>query len=353
MTVRASREVILAAGAVWSPQILQLSGVGSRKLLSGLGIRMVEDLPGVGYNFHDQPNYYIVLNYTKFNGPNPDWLDSDIDQHKVFAKEQLDLYYKKRQGAYTFTFEAGSDVAYLPLPNITDDYRAIIDQASKTSISAISQAGTDPSIIHGHEAQRDIILKHFSSTRTAIQESTFNGAPTIIIVNLKPLSRGSILINSTNPAAVPVIDFATFAHPTDLQVLIASLRKNREVIKSGPMQELGAVELAPGTDIESDAAIGEALKNGTLSSWQHPVGTLPMMPRELGGVVDSELRVYGVERLRVVDASMMPIIPSSHTSSTVYAVAEKVREMNMRRYGVWCKNADNPWQAADLIKASQ
>lgn len=84
--------------------------------------------------------------------------------------------------------------------------------------------------------------------------------------------------------------------------------------------------------MQSDGDVEGALRNGTLSSWQHPVGTSAMMPRVLGGVVDSELRVYGVEGVRVVDASVMPIGPASHTSSTVHAVAEK---------------------AADLIKAEQ
>lgn len=92
------------------------------------------------------------------------------------------------------------------------------------------------------------------------------------------------------------------------------------------MQQLGNVELNPGPSVQNNAGIAAALKNGTLSSWQHPVGTVAMIPQELGGVLDPELKVYGVKGLRIVDASMMPIIPSSRTSSTVYTVAEKVSQ---------------------------
>lgn len=93
---------------------------------------------------------------------------------------------------------------------------------------------------------------------------------------------------------------------------------------SEPMQEVGAVETFPGTNVTGDAAIAASIRTFATSTWAHPVGSLSMMKKEYGGVVDSELRVYGVKGLRVVDASIMPLIPATHTSSTVYAVAEKV-----------------------------
>lgn len=217
-------------------------------------------------------------------------------------------------------------MTFLPFRNITNDYEKYIRHAKSISIQDLSPPETDQSILEGHQAQIDILLDRFASGDTAMQESTFNGDPLVIIVNLKPLSRGSILINSTDPAADPQVDFGTFTHPTDLDAMVAILKRNRELLKSIPMQELGTVELSPGPSVQSDDAIAAALRNNTLSSWQHPVGTLAMMPEKYGGVLDTELRVHGMEGLRVVDASMMPIIPSSHTSSTVYAVAEKVSE---------------------------
>lgn len=90
------------------------------------------------------------------------------------------------------------------------------------------------------------------------------------------------------------------------------------------MQEIGAFETYPGVNISSDHDIREAIRQGAVSSWQHPTSTCSMLKRELGGVVDSKLRVYGVRGLRIVDASIFPMAVAGHTSSTVYAVAEKV-----------------------------
>ena len=96
MTISARREVILAAGAIHSPQILQLSGIGPEGLLSSLGIQTVVNLPGIGYNFHDQPSMTLSFDYRNYAGPYPDWLELRPD----YAEEQLNRYYKNRTGPY-------------------------------------------------------------------------------------------------------------------------------------------------------------------------------------------------------------------------------------------------------------
>ncbi|KAI9828361.1 MAG: hypothetical protein M1832_002789 [Thelocarpon impressellum] len=327
-SVRARKEVILAAGAARSPGLLQLSGVGPKKLLSGLGIKVVEDLPGVGYNFHDQPTMYIGLSYTNITGPTANLLFTD----QAYAAEQLAVYYENRTGPYTQPYLSGNAVCFLPLPSLTDQYKEIIKSAKSVDLSKILPAGADDTILKGYRSQVDILLDLLASTGTSVSETTFAGTAVNPIALVKPLSRGSILINSTDSFADPVLDYGTFKHPVDLAVGVASLKKNRDFFTSGPMREIGLLETSPGPQVTGENELAEAVRRISTSSWQHPVGSLSMMKRSEGGVVDPELRVYGIKRLRVVDASIFPIIPGTHTMAPAYMVAEK---------------------AADLIKAGQ
>ncbi len=227
-------------------------------------------------------------------------------------------------GPYTITYRSGSIVAFLPLQNVTSDYNKIIKTAAAVDLQPLLPNGADASVLAGYKAQRDLILNLYASPQATVQEVAFGGGNTVPIAMLKPLSRGSILINSADPLAAPVFDYGTFNHPTDLDVAVQALKKTRDWMASGPMQEVGAVEAFPGASINTDKAIADSIRTFATSTWAHPVGTNAMMKKEYGGVVDSQLRVYGVKGLRVVDASIFPLIPATHTSSTVYAVAEKV-----------------------------
>jgi choline dehydrogenase-like flavoprotein len=233
------------------------------------------------------------------------------------------------QGPMTIPYFSGSIVAFLPLPNITNDYASILAKAE--SASPLPR-NTDPTVLAGYDAQRKQLLAIYAATAGAVEEVAWAGGNTVSVAMIRPFSRGSININSTDPNEAPVVNFGTFSHPTDLDVAVASLRKVRQWIDSVPMQEVGAVETYPGRNVTSDSDIAAAIRNFATSSWQHPTSTCAMLPRQLGGVVDSELRVYGVKGLRIVDASIFPMSIAGHTSSTVYAVAEK---------------------AADIIKAAQ
>ncbi|KAG9920566.1 hypothetical protein KCU84_g12222, partial [Aureobasidium melanogenum] len=113
----------------------------------------------------------------------------------------------------------------------------------------------------------------------------------------------------------------------DMAIAIASVKKIREWASSPPMQALGTVETFPGKNVSTDAEIEEAIRNAATSSWQHPSSTTAMTKREWGGVVNAELRVYGTKGLRIVDAGVFPMVVAGHSSSSVYAVAEKAADI--------------------------
>jgi choline dehydrogenase-like flavoprotein len=326
--VAAEKEVIVAAGTLHSSQILQLSGIGSKNTLQPLGIDTLVDLPGVGCNFQDQPTLYPIFNFTKRTTISMQTLGTD----PTYASDQLKLYYEKRQGPYTIVHQGGNTVAFLPLPQFLSEYPTIVNQAGAIDVDSLYPE-FEPNVLAGYGAQRSLILKLYSSTTTALQETGWNSDVAMPITMLKPLSRGTITINSTDPLADPVVDFASLTFPTDIEILIAALRINRKFMDSEAMQELGAVEISPGANITSDEDLKEVFRNLVQPTYSHPCCTCPMMPRELGGVVGPDLKVYGVDQLSVIDASIMPIIPSAHLSATVYAVAEKAADIMKARHG--------------------
>ncbi|KAA6411678.1 MAG: hypothetical protein FRX48_04959 [Lasallia pustulata] len=327
-TVNAKKEVILAAGAAHTPQVLQLSGVGPKTLLDNLGIPIIVDLPGVGQNFQDQPTLYASYNFTSDIVPNAGTLLSNT----TYAEEQLALYYSKRQGAYTICRYSGNAVAFIPLPSVTQRYQSIIALARSYSPGAFYPPHTDHSIISGYKVQRDLILSLHASTATSVQETAFSSSTVIPLTLIKPLSRGTVLINSTDPLAAPLIDWGALTNPTDLEIMVAIVRQQRKLMATEAMMELGPLELTPGANLTSDDQLRAALKQQTQPTWSHLCSTCSMMKREYGGVVDPDLLVYGVQGLSVVDASIIPLIPATHTSATVYAVAEKAADIIKARH---------------------
>jgi choline dehydrogenase len=332
---------------VHSPQILQLSGIGDRKLLESLEIEIVVDLPGVGRNFQDHPTLYAAWNCKFFwhqlrTGsedrriadlilctsvqvqPNPNI--NELSANKTYADEQLALYFSKRQGPYTIVNQGGNTVAFLPLPNITTSYPSIIALANLQR-NSIYGSSLPPTVLAGYLTQRNLVLDLYASPDASVQETGWNGGAVLPITLVKPLSRGSVTINSTSILSPPFIDWGALTYPSDIEILMASLRKNREFIASAPMQELYPVELSPGAELVEDEELRTALRGLVTPTYSHPCCTCAMMPRRLGGVVGADLRVHGTVGLRVVDAGIMPLIPGTHTSATVYAVAEKAADL--------------------------
>jgi choline dehydrogenase len=139
---------------------------------------------------------------------------------------------------------------------------------------------------------------------------------------MHPLSRGVVYIDSADPFEPPLLDPRWLSNPTDRSILIEALKFNRQILAAPSMLELQAAQFVPPVNAD-DAALNQVINNGIRTEF-HPSGTLAMLPLAMGGVVDSNLLVYGTQNLRVVDASIFPLVPAAHLQAVVYAVAEKV-----------------------------
>ena len=143
---------------------------------------------------------------------------------------------------------------------------------------------------------------------------------------MRPLSRGTVNINPADLSSGPLVDWRTFSNPLDVKALARMVPFARRFNTLSSFSGLDPVELTPGLNVTSDAAIERYLRTTTAPTFAHPAGTASMLPKEHGGVVDTNLKVYGVGKLSVVDASVMPYLPATHLCTTVYAIAEKAAD---------------------------
>lgn len=239
-------------------------------------------------------------------------------------------YESHRTGPFSHAW--GNRVVFTSLQDLNPKFEEIADNLNQQEALAYlpeiyieSQA-----LVDGFLQQREVLVSQFRNPEAGIVEISFGGATNLPVALQKPLSRGTVFINSTNPdpSIAPLIDFNVNSNPIDMFIIQSALRKARKFMSADSLAVLQPVEITPGPQIESDEAIETIMRESLLNpSFDHPVGTAAMMPRKLGGVVDSCLRVYGVEGLWVADASMMPILPAAHTQATVYAVAEYASDL--------------------------
>ncbi|KAF2179482.1 GMC oxidoreductase [Zopfia rhizophila CBS 207.26] len=324
--VRSDQEVILAAGAIHTPGILQRSGIGPSNVLTAAGIEVKVELPGVGQNFQDHAISSMFYNLTTDVSPNP----MQMFMNATLMQEARRQYEQNKTGPLTLS--GGNSGAFIPLSTLTNNSQSIISALSAQSPSAYFPNGTHSTIIEGYQSQLDMLKNLLSSKEAATFEYPISPGGAIPVL-LKPLSRGSVNINSKIPAGEPLINYRTFSNPLDLTMFIEGAKIMRRLYSTRSAKTLGSVEMFPGDAVITDSEWRVWLEKSVSPSFYHPVGTAALMPKSLGGVVDPELRVHGVESLRVVDASVMPLIPGTHTSSTVYAVAEKAAEVIIRDGG--------------------
>lgn len=317
--VQARKEIILAAGALHTPKILQLSGIGSSSVLKSLGIKQVLGIPGVGENFQDHPVVYGAMDLTNLDDPTQD--PSYLSTNATYDAAMGQLYERNRTGPWTFS--TSNVFAFLTAQHLNVSSAAIAHAASEPAEKYL-RAGLDSTIIHGYEKVKSAVLKSTAEGKIALTENLFGSVASL----QKPLSRGSVHAACTDPYKMPLVDYRSFTNPLDLQVLIQSLRFNSDVIsQTRAYKAIGAVVQTPEPGL-SDKELVELVRTAGVPSFSHPSGSCAMLKLEDGGCVDNKLRLYGSEgRVRVVDASIFPVVPSTHTQSTVYAVAEKAADI--------------------------
>ena len=286
---QAQRETILAAGSIGSPQLLQLSGIGPGTLLQRHGINVVHELPGVGENLHDHLQIrmvYKVKNVTTLNER----------ANSLFGKMAMGLEY--------FLFKTGP----LTMP-----------PSQLGAFAKSDPAQTSPNI-EWHV--QPLSLDKFGDPLHSFR------AITPSVCNLRPTSRGWVHITSPDHDVHPEIKVNYLATPEDQKVAADGMRFTRRVMAAPALAKYSPEEWRPGPSVESDA--GLVMAAGDLGTTIfHPVSTCKMGGDDMA-VVDDRLRVHGIERLRVIDASIMPRITSGNTNAPTYMIAEKGAEMVLR-----------------------
>ncbi|KAK7459591.1 hypothetical protein VKT23_009571 [Stygiomarasmius scandens] len=320
-SVKAKKEIILSAGAIQTPQILELSGIGNSSLLQKLGISTLIDLPGVGENLQDHPG--ILTNFQTLD--NITTLDELADP--TFAAQQFQQYIDNRTGMYSST---PSTVAFLPLemfmePNELREIKEQLDTALaidphrfSSSTFKLERAWIDDKTVPHLE-----LVLFPSLTGNAVQGTPGKRYYSISLLLEHSWSRGNVHIVSDNATDAPVIDLHFLDSPAnyDTKVLSAALKFVLKIGTSGPLAGITPAVLAPA--LNSSSAELEEYISSFLATNYHFIGTAAMLPRHDNGVVDPNLIVYGTSNLRVVDASVIPLHVAAHPSAALYGFAEK------------------------------
>jgi choline dehydrogenase len=285
----AGREVIVAGGAYGSPQLLQLSGVGPAQHLTEMGIAVVRDIPGVGSNLQDHFNTYCTYRISKNLSLNA--LQYSLPRRLVAGAQYVFLRSGPMSGNGMYVGALVRSDKRLERPDL------------QFNISAWSTI----------DRTADGIISH-----------PFPGI-SISPVHLAPEGRGSVRLHSSDPFAPPEIKFNFLRNESDMRVMIAGVRIARGIARQHALQRLMVEETAPGVTTRTDEEIAADVRQRGVSNL-HPVGTCGMGHGPMA-VVDPRLRVHGITGLRVVDASVMPMIVAGNTNAPTIMIAEKASDM--------------------------
>jgi choline dehydrogenase len=291
--LRATREVVLAAGAYNSPPLLEMSGIGRRDALDAIGVELVHELRGVGENLQD----HIQL-----------WVQQGVKTKKTLSEDGKFPKVVLNVLKYLFT---KSGALAMPAANVG-------------------------AFVSSEEGGRPIFQLHFTpgaggmdedGNMVATKESGVNSTVCVI----RPTSRGSVHARSADPKEPPKIVHNYLSTDHDKKLSIEGFKLQRRIYQSAAFQEHATDEILPGPSVQTDDEILDFWKREAMSTY-HPVGSAKMGPADdPDAVVDNELRVHGVDGLRVVDCSIFPLIPSGNTHAPVVAVAARAADLILGR----------------------
>ena len=324
--INAKKEVILSGGTIKSPQLLEVSGIGQSKVLKAVGIPSKIHLPGVGENLQDHPriqlSYQLKDNYTSFD---------KLKINTTYAAEQLALWQAGKLSAYdycasAYSYQGWPSVLGANSSDIVDTAKQVAADLNNVVDNKKLEFLTD-STYQNTIAQSELLLsdgytgnKGYPAVGTPLYGKGFT---TIIAGLMHQLARGSVHINTTDATAKPVYDPNFASNDYDLQGIIAMAKYIRKVATTAPFSNVWTSEYDPGLDVVQTDAQWEAYVRANTNTFYHPVGTCAMLPLKDGGVVSPKLKVYGTVNLRVVDASIYPLLVSAHPQTGVYGVAER------------------------------
>ncbi len=290
-TVRAACEVILSGGAVNSPQLLQVSGIGPAEHLRAIGVEVLHDLPGVGVNLSD---HYVARVAHRVRGAVS---INELSRGPRLARE-VGRFFAQGRGALTFG-------------------------VTSAQVFCRSREGL---------ASPDLQLLFTPASYDNARFGELERSPgmTVAVCPVRPDSRGTIMAQTADPLARPVITPNYLSDANDVRVLLAGIRFTRQIFAAPAIAGHSLRETLPGPEVQSDEALAEHARR-TGSTLFHPVGTCKM-GEDPRAVVDSRLRVHGLDGLRVIDASVMPTLTTGNTNAPTIMIGEKgaamIREDN-------------------------
>ncbi|KIW61712.1 hypothetical protein PV05_01802 [Exophiala xenobiotica] len=320
LTVNVNKEVILAGGTVGSPAVLLYSGVGPKDVLDAAGVDVVSELPGVGHHLQDHLSATVQ------------WSTDQSTAGSLYAANGSETTDS------AFLSYVNSATAYVNASNMFGAGMADL----KTSIlqqldSFAASAGTDETVVAGYKAIYNTTINTIFSSHIGQVElligNNLNGTINIGCAIQHPFSHGQISINSSNPMDYPVINPNYLTHPADIHILREGIKIARRLGEAEPLSSSMTKEVWPGSDVSSDDEWDDWLRNVAFTEY-HPSSSCAMMPLKQGGVVDANLRVYGLANVRVADASVPPTAFSAHLMSSTYGIAEQASTLIRKYYNI-------------------